>query len=138
MTKNLWLTPILAALFAVGAQAATAPCALVTQADASAALGAPALAANSGAHGTCRFWTKDHKRLVYVKTIDAHAYDVVQNAGASPVADVAPNALFFNGSVFLKKGDSYAQVGLLGVPGNPGPPASAKLVTLAKAAASRM
>ncbi len=72
------------------------------------------------------------------RTIDTHAYDVVQNAGASPVADVAPDALFFNGSVYLKKSDSYAQVGLLGVPWNLGPPAPAALVTLVKAAASRM
>jgi hypothetical protein len=124
-----------------GARAATDPCALVTQAEASKAVGASVAAGvpSKGPLGAaCRYATADHMKWVYVQTMSASSVTTMASAmHPKSLSGFPGTAYWMSGSVFFSKGQSAGQVGLhLGATSmsamDPG------IVPLAKIAAGRL
>ncbi len=105
-----------AATFATtAADAALNACVLVTVPEATAAMGAPSLPGKPRGtrHGTsCRFYSADHQKNVFVQTIQAGDMLGAAQLGGKPVAGIGDKAIWASGSLFVQKGANYAQIGL--------------------------
>jgi len=109
--------PALAVLFGTcvsSAGAATDPCALVTRAEASKALGVAALAGKEagGTSGrTCRYYSPDHLENVFVQLMSTSTVNEMEShLHLKQVAGVPTPAYWLAGSIFMTKGPSAAQV----------------------------
>ena len=91
------------------------PCALVTTADASTAMGVTSLPGkpHTSRHASsCRFYSADHKKNVFVQTLDADDMAGAAQIGGKSVPGIGDKALWIAGSMYVKKGGNYMQVGL--------------------------
>ena len=139
--KLLALFAFLTALSAVPVLAQGSPCALVTQSEASTALGVPAMpgvAKSLGGSIVCRYFSRDKKKQVSVATITAGDYAMVQKAGTPALDGIGTDALYFGGSIYIQKGAAFARVGLLRSMADMAIAPPPALVVLAKAIASRL
>lgn len=116
------------------------PCALVTMAEASTAMSVPSLPGKphtSRRGSSCRYYSPDHKKNVYVQIVQAGDMTGAGQLGGKPVPGIGDQALWSYGSMFVKKGGSYVQVALYLNPASmqkmePG------VIPLAKTVAGRM
>jgi hypothetical protein len=125
---------------APAAFAAPNPCALVTAAEASAAMHVKALpgkAHNGRGGASCRYYSPNHQMNVFVQTIGADDMTGAMQFGGKPVPGIGDQAVWAAGSLFVKKGGNYAQVGLYLSPASMQKMDPA-VIPLGKAAASRM
>ena len=114
------LVPVVFALgsvaFAMGANAATDPCKLVSQAEASKALAAAAQAgekAQGTSGATCRYYSPDHTKNVFVQMMSPATVNGMESTlHLKPLAGVSVPAYWLAGSVFMAKGAQAAQVTL--------------------------
>jgi hypothetical protein len=127
-------------LFVSGsASAATDPCKLVTQSEASAALGVAAQAgiAKTGLYGpACRYYNADHTKNVYVALLNESASSMTV-LHPKPISGFPGEAYWMSGSIFFFKGDQGLQVGLY-LSSSSMSKMDPALVPLAKTAASRL
>ena len=86
---------------------------------------------------SCRFYSADHTKNVFVQTLDAGDMTGAAQIGGKPVPGIGDKALWIGGSMYVKKGGNYMQVALYLNPGsmNKMDPA---IVPLAKIVAGRM
>jgi hypothetical protein len=102
--------------FASGASAATDPCKLVSQAEASKALGAAAEAAteSQGTSGaTCRYYNSDHTKNVFVQMMSPATVSGMESTlHLKPLAGVSAPAYWLAGSVFMVKRAQAVQLTL--------------------------
>ena len=61
---------------------------------------------------SCRYYSSDHTKNVFVQTSAAGDMMGAQQIGGKPVAGVGDKAIWAGGSVFVQKGGKYMQVGL--------------------------
>jgi delta 1-pyrroline-5-carboxylate dehydrogenase len=120
----MFTTHLLAAAFLASAVTATTlaasaagsdVCALVTTAEASAAMGAASLPGKphtSRQSTSCRYYSSDHTKNVFVQTSEAGDMMGAQQLGGKPVAGIGDKAIWASGSLFVQKGGKYMQVGL--------------------------
>ncbi|MDQ6941274.1 MAG: hypothetical protein M3169_02030 [Candidatus Eremiobacteraeota bacterium] len=97
------------------AASAANPCALVTTAEASTAMGVsslPGKARTSSRSSSCRYYSADHTKNVFVQTIGADDMAGAGQLGGKPVPGIGDKALWAAGSMFIQKGGKYVQVGL--------------------------
>ena len=139
----------LAVAFVASATVATAapaaagtsnPCAVVTVAEASTAMGVASLPGkpHAGRSGSsCRYYSADHTKNVFVQTTDAGTMTGAAQFGAKPVPGIGDKALWAGGTMFVKKGANYMQVALYRNKASLEKMDPA-IVPLAKTAASRM
>jgi hypothetical protein len=139
-----------AVLFAVGAataplsppaaSAAVDPCKLVTTAEASTAMGASSLPGKlhkGRAGSSCRYYSPDHKMNVFVQAIGPADMQGASQLGGKNVSGIGDQAVWAAGSLFIRKGGNFAQVGLYRTAGSM-EHMDPQIIPLAKAAASRM
>ncbi|HEY0396423.1 MAG TPA: hypothetical protein VGD01_18245 [Candidatus Elarobacter sp.] len=139
-----------AVVFAVGASAAPLsppaasaavdPCKLVTTAEASAAMGTRSLpgAPHKGRTGSsCRYYSADHKMNVFVQAIGPGDLQGAGQLGGKNVSGIGDQAIWASGSLFIRKGGNFAQVGLYRSAGSM-EHMDPQIVPLGKVAASRM
>ena len=91
------------------------PCALATMADASTAMGVASLPGkpHTSRHASsCRYYSADHTKNVFVQTADAGDMTGAVQFGGKPVAGIGDKAVWAGGSMFVQKGTKYVQVGL--------------------------
>ena len=91
------------------------PCALVTTAEASSAMGTgslPGKAHTSRRSTSCRYYSSDHTKNVFVQTSGAEDMIGAGQLGGKPVAGIGDKAIWAAGSIFVQKGGKYMQVGL--------------------------
>jgi hypothetical protein len=115
-------------------------CALVTTAEASAAMGTSSLpgAAKTTRRGaSCRYYSADHTKNVFVQTIEAGDMLGASQLGGKPVPGIGDRAIWAAGSLFVQKGGKYAQVGLYRSAASM-ERMDPQIVTLGKVAAGRM
>jgi delta 1-pyrroline-5-carboxylate dehydrogenase len=90
-------------------------CGLVTTAEASSAMGAaslPGKAHTSRQSTSCRYYSSDHTKNVFVQTAGAGDMTGASQFGGKPVAGIGDKAVWAGGSIFVQKGGKYMQVGL--------------------------
>jgi hypothetical protein len=100
---------------AVPASASPNPCTLVTTAEATTAMGVTSLPGKphtSRRSSSCRFYSADHTKNVFVQTLDAGDMTGAAQIGGKPVPGIGDKALWVAGSMYVKKGGNYMQVGL--------------------------
>jgi hypothetical protein len=100
---------------AAPASASPNPCTLVTTAEASAAMGVSSLPGkpHTSRHASsCRFYSADHTKNVFVQTLGADDMIGAAQIGGKPVPGIGDKALWIGGSMYVKKGGNYMQVGL--------------------------
>jgi len=116
-------------------------CALVTQAEATTALGSAAQAGiaktDHDGYTSCRYYDATKTKNVFVQFLDPKLADNMTMMGGKEVAGVGDKATWLSGSIFFQKSGKAAQVGLYLSPASmqtmdPGE------VDLAKTAAGRM
>ena len=105
------------AMIAAGATAGAAAdaCALVTAAEATAAMGAPSLPGKPRATrrgSSCRYYSANHQMNVFVQTVQAGDMLGAQQLGGKAVPGVGDKAIWAAGSLFVQKGGKFAQIGL--------------------------
>jgi hypothetical protein len=91
------------------------PCALVTTAEASTAMGVASLPGKphtSRRASSCRYYSADHMKNVFVQTADAGDMTGAIQFGGKPVAGIGDKAIWAAGSMMVQKGAKYVQVGL--------------------------
>jgi delta 1-pyrroline-5-carboxylate dehydrogenase len=99
----------------LAASAAPNVCALVTVAEASSAMGAASLPGKphtSRQSTSCRYYSSDHTKNVFVQTSEAGDMMGAQQIGGKPLAGIGDKAIWAAGSLFVQKGGKYMQVGL--------------------------
>jgi hypothetical protein len=100
--------------FAAGASAATDPCKLVSQADASKAFGAAAGAgevAQGTSGATCRYYSVDHTKSVFVQMMSPATVNGMETTlHLKPLAGVSAPAYWLAGSVFMVKRTQAVQL----------------------------
>ena len=129
-----------AATMPVAADAAPNACTLITAAEASAAMGVtslPGKARPTRKGSSCRYYSPDHKMNVFVQTVGATDIAGAGQLGGKAVPGVGDQAIWAMGSLFLRKGGQFAQIGLYLSPKSMEHMDPA-VVTLGKTAASRM
>jgi hypothetical protein len=97
------------------ASAAPSPCALVTAAEASAAMHAQALPgiARAGRGGaSCRYYSANHQMNVFVKLIAGDELTGAAQLGGKSVPGVGDKAIWAGGTLFVQKGGNAASIGL--------------------------
>jgi hypothetical protein len=90
-------------------------CALVTTAEASAAMGVASLPGKphtSRRATSCRYYSADHTKNVFVQTSAAGDMMGAAQLGGKPVGGVGDRAVWAAGSIFVQKGGKVMQVGL--------------------------
>ncbi len=90
-------------------------CGLVTTAEASSAMGTaslPGKAHTSRRSTSCRYYSSDHTKNVFVQTSEAGDMMGAGQIGGKPVAGIGDKAVWAAGSMFVQKGGKYMQVGL--------------------------
>ena len=119
------------------AAAAGDACALVTQAEASTAMGASAAApiakTDRDGYTSCRYYDPTKTKNVFVQYVDPKIVDQMGPMGGKPVAGVGEKATWLAGSIFVTKDGKAAQIGLYLSPNSmktmdPGESALAKTV----------
>jgi hypothetical protein len=91
------------------------PCTLVTTAEAASAMGTASLPGKphtSRGTTSCRFYSSDHTKNVYVQIVEAGDMIGAGQLGGKPVAGIGDKAVWASGSMFVQKGAKYVQVGL--------------------------
>ena len=64
-------------------------------------------------HGmSCRFYSSDHTKNVFVQTAGAQDMIGAAQLRGKPVAGIGDKAIWAAGSMFVQKGGQYVQVGL--------------------------
>jgi hypothetical protein len=122
------------------AGAASNACALVTVAEASAAMGAPSLPGKPRAtrhSSTCRYYSANHQMNVFVQTVQAGDMLGAQQLGGKAVPGVGERAIWASGSLFVQKGGKFAQIGLYRSAASM-QHMDPQIIPLARAAAARM
>jgi hypothetical protein len=122
------------------AGAAADACALVTVAEASAAMGAPSLPGKPRPtrHGSsCRYYSANHQMNVFVQTVQPGDMIGAQQLGGKAVPGVGDKAIWASGSLFVQKGGNVAQIGLYRSAASM-EHMDPQIVTLGKSAAGRM
>jgi hypothetical protein len=90
-------------------------CALVTTAEASAAMGVASLPGKphmSRRATSCRYYSADHTKNVFVQTSAAGDMMGAGQIGGKPVNGIGDKAIWAAGSIFVQKGGKVMQVGL--------------------------
>jgi hypothetical protein len=150
MTTSRTLAAYFVAAATAVAAAATMPvpaaagttnaCALVTAAEASSAMGVTSLPpkARPTRRGTsCRYYSPDHKMNVFVQTVTGGDLIGAAQLGGTAVPGVGDKAIWAAGSLFIRKGNNSAQIGLYRSAASMEHMEPA-IVTLGKTAAGRM
>jgi hypothetical protein len=148
MSRNKHSYVLAAAIVASAAFAAPAPasagtsnpCALVTSAEATTAMGVASLPgkAHAGRLGSsCRYYSADHTKNVFVQIVSAGDMMGAVQIGGKPVSGIGDKAFWASGSMFVKKGGSFVQVGLY-LNAKSMEKMDPAIVPLAKTVASRM
>jgi len=105
-----------AATAAPAAAAANDACALVTQAEASTAMGASAAApiakTDHDGYTSCRYYDPTKTKNVFVQYVDPKIAEQMGPMGGKDVAGVGDKATWLAGSIFVTKGGKAAQIGL--------------------------
>ena len=115
-------------------------CGLVTAPEATAAMGAASLPGKLrvGKRSTsCRWYSADRTKNVFVQTIGADDMQGALQLGGKKISGIGDDAVWAAGSLFVKKGGKYMQVGLYRTAGSM-QTMDAQIVPLGKAAAGRM
>lgn len=141
MKKSFFTAIALGALILspLSAQASVNPCSLVSQSQASAAMGAPALAPKhtAGRRGeTCRWYSASHVMSVFVAIRGMKDYQGAKMFG-KPLSGIGSEAVFAGGSIFFVKGSTVVQVNVYRTAADLRAP-SPQAVSLSKAIAARM
>lgn len=116
------------------------PCALITVAEATAAMGVPSQAGlrHSGRAGeSCRFYSPDHQMNVFVKLAEAGDLMGARQLGGKTMPGIGDEAVWAGGTIFIRKGAHFASVGLY-LNANSMKSIDPQLLVLGKAAAGRM
>jgi len=125
----------------LAAQAGTSnPCALVTAADASTAMGVASLPGKphtSRRGSSCRYYSPNHQMNVYVQNVTAGDLIGATQLGGRAVSGIGDKAIWSAGSMFVQKGGKVVQVGLYLSPASMQKMDPA-IVPLAKTVAGRM
>lgn len=139
---------LVAAATALSASIAAAPagaagmnaCALVTTAEASAAMhvkSLPGKALTDKSGSSCRYYSPDHTKNVFVQSGSADDMTGAMQMGGKTVPGIGDKAVWAMGSLFVQKGGKVAQVGLY-LNAASMKTMDAAIVPLGRAAASRM
>ncbi len=108
--------PAAAATTAAATGGTTDACALVTQAEASTALGSTAQAGiaktDRDGYGSCRYYDATKTKNVFVQFVDPKLADAMAAMGGKEVAGVGDRSTWLTGSIFVQKSGKAAQVGL--------------------------
>ena len=91
------------------------PCALLTRAEVSAALGAAAGAGipdKTRGGNRCQWSSPDQQRIVYLTIVQAWDFQLARTGGGKLVHGIGEEAVWATGSLFIRKGSVYVQVGL--------------------------
>jgi hypothetical protein len=90
-------------------------CALVTTAEASSAMGVaslPGKARSTRRGSSCRYYSADHTKNVFVQTAEAGDMIGAGQLGGKPLGGIGDKAIWAAGSIFVQKGGKVMQVGL--------------------------
>jgi hypothetical protein len=123
----------------LSAHASVNPCSLVSQSQASAAMGAPALAPKhtAGRRGeTCRWYSASHTMSVFVAIRGMQEFQAAKKF-SKPLSGIGNDAIFFGGSIFFVKGSTVVQVNVYRTAADLRAP-SPQTVSLSKAIAARI
>jgi hypothetical protein len=133
--------PVDASAAPAAAAGSSDACALVTQDEATAAMGAKAAAGiaktDHDGYTSCRYYDPTKTKNVFVQFVDPKLADQMGAMGGKDVAGVGDKATWLSGSIFVTKGAKAAQVGLY-LSGNSLKTMDAGEPALAKTAADRM
>jgi hypothetical protein len=61
---------------------------------------------------SCRYYSADHKKDVFVQTADAGDMIGAGQLGGKPVSGIGDKAIWAGGTMFVQKGGKYVSVGL--------------------------
>lgn len=115
-------------------------CGLVTTAEATSAMGVSSLPGKphtSRTSTSCRYYSSDHTKNVFVQTSEAGDMMGAAQIGGKPVPGIGDKAVWAAGSIFVQKGGKYMQVGLYRNPASQNK-MDPQIIPLAKTVAGRM
>ena len=106
----------LAALCAAAPSAGSVePCALLTRAEVAAALGAaagPGSPDKARGCNRCQWTSPDEQKIAFVTIVQAWDFQLARTGGGKLVHGIGEEAVWATGSLFIRKGSAFVQVGL--------------------------